>query len=259
MLGWILFGLKAGLSIAFLLLYGDKTAGKATSKDQTRNARPPVRCQLTKDQARQGWSEGATSWAAPWRWLRAACRTPRTRLVLREVVGAGVLHFQHALGAVGAHAGQHHAERVLARRAGGRPEQHLDRGPVAVDRLAVATARRCSWRPSARRSRCECRPARCRRGPAARVRRRSASLTRIRHRPSRRLRERLGEARRHVLRDQHCRRIGRQRHQHFADRFGAAGGRADDDQLFGRQQRAAQMRRGGRRRGAAAAACACAA
>ncbi len=53
-----------------------------------------------------------------------------------------------------------------------------------------------------------------------------------------------------MLRDQHGGRVGRQRHEHFADRFGAARRRADDDQLFGTEQRIVEVRRG---RAAAAA------
>ena len=41
-----------------------------------------------------------------------------------------------------------------------------------------------------------------------------------------------GEARRHVLRDQHRRRVGRQLHQHRLGRLGAAGGGADEDRAF---------------------------
>ncbi|SQA02771.1 Uncharacterised protein [Serratia marcescens] len=49
--------------------------------------------------------------------------------------------------------------------------------------------------------------------------------------------ERTGETGRHVLGDQQRRTGGRQRLQHLADRFGAAGGSADGDQFFTAQQR----------------------
>jgi hypothetical protein len=60
--------------------------------------------------------------------------------VLHDVVAAGVAQFLHRPCAVGAHAGQHHAQRVRAHHPRGRLEQHLDRRLVAVDRLAVAHA-----------------------------------------------------------------------------------------------------------------------
>ena len=56
--------------------------------------------------------------------------------VLAEGAGAGLAHGQQTRGAVAAHAGQDHADRVAACQFGDRIEQHVHRRPVAVDRCA---------------------------------------------------------------------------------------------------------------------------
>ena len=65
-------------------------------------------------------------------------KTTQRRFVLRDRGGAGLLHLQHAARAVVAHAGHDDADRVAARVARGRAEQHVHRGPVAADQRPVA-------------------------------------------------------------------------------------------------------------------------
>ncbi len=60
------------------------------------------------------------------------------RLVLADGLAPACAHRQQALGAVPAHAGEDDAERVAAGGVRDGVEQHVDRGAVAVDRLAVA-------------------------------------------------------------------------------------------------------------------------
>ena len=60
------------------------------------------------------------------------------RLVLGEVEAARVAHLLHRARAVGTHAGEHDAQRVLADHLCRRAEQDLHRRLVAVDRVAVA-------------------------------------------------------------------------------------------------------------------------
>src|SRR5690606_2597822 len=60
-----------------------------------------------------------------------------TGFVLGECARARLAHGQQPLGTVLAHAGQDDADGVLARDLGGRMEQHIHGGPVAVHGVAV--------------------------------------------------------------------------------------------------------------------------
>ena len=129
-------------------------------------------------------ASGSTSCAAPAAMAsRGMPKTTQLASSWHDVVAAGVAHLVHRLRAVGAHAGEHHAERVRARPRA-RPTRTAPRPTACGGSPARRRARaRCSWRRCARRAGAG-RRARCRRGRAARARRRSASLTRMRHRPS---------------------------------------------------------------------------
>ena len=60
--------------------------------------------------------------------------------ILTECAGACVAHFQETGCAVAAHAGQDHTDRVAAGEFGDGIEQHIDRGAMAVDRVAIDKA-----------------------------------------------------------------------------------------------------------------------
>jgi len=152
-----------------------------------------------------------------------------------NVVAAGLAHLDHGRSTVLAHAGQHQAESVAPRHHGGTPKQHLHARAVPVDGRSVielhhvvGAAARQLHVPVARRD-------------VGMARQHALAVhcladgdlaQRVQPRG-----EALGEAHGHVLRDQDRGRIGRQAHQHLADRLGASGGGADDDELLGRQAR----------------------
>ncbi|MNI44619.1 hypothetical protein D3C73_990010 [compost metagenome] len=60
----------------------------------------------------------------------------RACLVLCHCERAGLVHFVHAACAVVAHSGHDHAHRVCAGGTCGGAEQHVDRGPVPADQWA---------------------------------------------------------------------------------------------------------------------------
>jgi hypothetical protein len=57
--------------------------------------------------------------------------------VLGDGVGAGLLHLEHAVGAVVAHPGEDNPDRILPRIARRGAEQHVDRRTVAANQRPV--------------------------------------------------------------------------------------------------------------------------
>ena len=89
----------------------------------------------------------------------------RRLFVLAERRGAGLAHFEQALGTVLAHAGEDHADRRSSGDARRRTEQHVDRRPMAGDRRAVGQPAGCCDR-RCDEVRGDATRARCRRGRA---------------------------------------------------------------------------------------------
>mmetsp|Transcript_5425 Transcript_5425/g.20641 ORF Transcript_5425/g.20641 Transcript_5425/m.20641 type:complete len:319 (+) Transcript_5425:1609-2565(+) len=153
------------------------------------------------------------------------------RFVLAVVVGAGVLHDLHRLGTVGAHAGQHDADRIRPDDLGSRQEQSLDRRLVPVDRIAILHAGDVVG-AAALHGQVQA----ARRDIAMAGQDALAVLSLLDADLAQAVQARgiaLCEAGRHVLGDDDGRAVGGQVDQHVLGGLGATGRCADEDELLG--------------------------
>ena len=137
--------------------------------------------------------------------LLAAFRTRREVASSWAIVAAPASpHLEQALGAVVAHPGQEHADRVRARRLARPSGTARPRSADGARRAGRPSPRRSSARRSSREPQCACRPGRSARGPRSTRSPSCASLTSMRQSWSSRSANARGEALGHVLHDHAC-------------------------------------------------------